>query len=466
MAEYTNNTYVNFDIDTDLGIGVYLPSVFRVSTIENNGYDLSSSFNVSLESLSVDDILVEATLSGTFKYIDDDSIIDMELSDLTITTPFDIPLNFCTISSTINKDIDYVTSYKVLNTNTDTENVTTHLYISNNKSQISDIIDTFFIYIGNVNITNDTQIDLYLSNNRYYCYHTDQFATNIDLVSFGVDFENGMGRSVNIPTDIFSASGITYSGTVLDTYSTISNVYGYSSEMTTISGGQAYTVADCYSSAIVVSGTVNYDIRTWSLEFGDFFADYGSITTASSIAWIEIIDGLGEVDTNNCYFSIDDQQVISTFVPINNGYRMEYNPSNDYAYLDSFKLSVHAQNYYNDVLEIDYRFFYGADIKLNEVMDLGSKRSISVWSKATNLMNCPEFSTISYNFETQKRLHSDLNISILPVSYVDLPVTLYPQNTFFFYGRTYNVIISGLKDVSGNVTPEYTHTFTIENPLT
>jgi len=465
MAEYTNNTYINFDVNTDLDIGVYLPSVFRISTSENKNYNLSNSFNVNLESLSIEDIQVEATLSGTFKYIDDDSIIDVELRNLTIATPFDIPLNFCTVSSTITKDIDYVSSFRTLNTNTDTENIDTRSYIGIKKPQTSNIVDTFFIYIGHVNNTDDTQVDLYLSNNRYYCYHTDQFATDVDLVSLGIDFENDMGRAVNIPTDIFSASGITYSGTALDTYSTISGAYGYASEMTTISGGQAYTVDDCYSSAIVVSGTVNHDIRTWSLEFGDFFADYGSITTASSIAWIEIIDGLGEVDTNSCYFSIDDQQVISTFVPINNGYRMEYNPSNDYAYLDSFKLSVHAQNYYNDVLEIDYRFFYGADIKLNELIDLGSERSIDVWSKATNLMNCPEFSTISYSFETQQRLHSDLNVYIKPISYVDLPVTLYPQNTFFFYGRTYNVIISGLKDVSGNVTPEYIHTFTIENPL-
>jgi len=465
MAEYTNNIYMNFDINTDLGIGVYLPSVFRVHTTKNNSYDLSNGFNVSLESLSVEDIQVEATLSGTFKYINDNSIIDVGLRNLTVASPFDIPLNFCTVSSTVNKNIDYVSSFRVLNTNIDPENIKTSSYIGIPKSQTSDIVDTFFIYIGHIDNTVDMIVDLYLSNNRYHCYHTDQFATNIDLVSLGVDFENGMGRAVNIPTDIFSASGITYSGTLLDAYSTISGVYGYASEMTTISGGQAYTEIDCYSSAVVISGTVNHDIRTWSLEFGDFFADYGSITTASSIAWIEIIDGLGEVDTNNCYFSIDDQQVISTFVPISNGYRMEYNPANDYAYLDSFKLSVHAQNYYNDVLEIDYKFFYGADIKLNEVVDFGSEYSIPVWSKANNLMNCPEFSTIAYTFETQRRLYKDLNMSIKPIGYVDLPVTLYPQNTFFFYGRTYNVIISGLKDVSGNVTPEYTYTFTIENPL-
>jgi len=465
MTEYTNNTYINFDVNTDLDIGAYLPSVFRVYTSKNKNYDLSSSFNVSLESLSIEDIQVEATLSGTFKYINDDSIIDVELSDLTIATPFDIPLNFCTVSSTVNKCIDYTSSFNVLNTNFDIEDIKTTTYVNLVKPQINDIIDTFFIYIGHINTTNDILVDLYLSNNRYYCYHTDQFATNVDLVSFSIDFENDVGRVVNTPTDIFSASGITYSGTTLDTYSTISGVYGYASEMVTVSGGKTYTEADCYSSATVISGTINHDVRTWSLEFGDFFADHGSITTASSIAWIEIIDGLGEVDTNYCYFSIDDQQVTSTFVPINNGYRMEYNPSNDYAYLDSFKLSVHAQNYYNDVLEIDYRFFYGADIKLNEVMDLGSKRTIYVWSKATNLMNCPEFSTMAYSFETQKRLHSDLNISINSIDCIDLPITLYPQNPFFFYGRTYNVIISGLKDVSGNVTPEYIHTFTIENPL-
>jgi len=465
MTEYTNNTYINFDVNTDLDIGAYLPSVFRVSTTENKRYDLSSSFNVSLESLSIEDIQVEATLSGTLKYINDDSIINVELRDSTIATLFDTPLNFSTVFPTINKDIDYVTSVKVLNTNSGIEDVKVNTYVSFVKPQTSDISNTFFIYIGNVNSTVDTIVDLYLANNKYYCYHIDQFATNVDLVSLGVDFKNDMGRFVNIPTDIFSASGITYSGTSLDTYSTISGVYGYMSDMATIPGGQAYTVVDCYSSAIVVSGSVNHDIRTWSLEFGDFFADYGSITTASSIAWIEIIDGLGEVDTNNCYFSINDQQVISTFVPINNGYRMEYDPVNDYAYLDSFKLSAHAQNYYNDVLDINYKFLYGADIKLNEVIDFGSKQYIYVWSKATNLMNCPEFSTTSYGFETLQRSRRDLNISIKPVGYVDLPITLYPQNPFFFYGRTYNVIISGLKDVSGNVTPEYTHTFTIENPL-
>jgi len=465
MAEYTNNTYIDFDINTDIDIGIYLPSVFNINTIESDNYNLGTDFNLSLESLSIEDTQTEATLSGTIKYTYDNSIINVDLNDLTIADPSNIPLNFCTVSSTITNEIDYVSSFRVLNINDGTEYIKTTTYVSSIKPQSNDIINTFFIYIGHVDNNIDIPVDLYLSNSKYNYYHIDQFSTVEDLVSLGADFEIGAGRVANIPTDIFSASGITYSGTSLDTYSTDYNMYSYSSEISTISGGKSYIGSDCFSSTVLISGAVNYDIRTWSLEFGNFFADYGSITTASSIAWIEIIDNLGEIDTNNCYFSIDDQPVTSNFVPINNGYRMEYNPTNDYAYLDSFKLSAHAQNYYNDVLEIDYEFLYGADIKLNKIVNFDSEDTIHVWSKATNLMNCPEFSTIAYNFETQRRLRRDLGISINPIGYTDLTVTLYPQNPFFFYGRTYNVIISGLKDASGNVTPEYTHTFTIENPL-
>ena len=67
-------------------------------------------------------------------------------------------------------------------------------------------------------------------------------------------------------------------------------------------------------------------------------------------------------------------------------------------------------------------------------------------------------------FETRDLRSYDLGASILPVDSVDLGATIYPQNTFFFYGRTYTINVSGIMDFGGNELDPVVFSITIENP--
>jgi len=467
MAEYKNNIHVNFDVNDSIDAITYLPSVFRIQSSESGIFNINNDLYISLvDAIDTYDIQVEATLSGVLKSSNFNHIVDISMDDLFMDTPVPIEVNFCT-SITTNKVISYVSTFLIYRDIFGTEDIDVSSYIGTSyDASFTDIQNIFHIYIDAVDVKTDVPVDLYISNNKYYNYPMDQYSTILDLVGIGMDFEQGPGKVANTQLDAFS-SGLILNGEVLyDSYCTESGVVGgCRSDITTISGGQTYIQMDGFSSLVNISGSVNCDIRTWSLEFGDFFADHWSVTTASGSAWIDIIDTFCSIDTGNCYFSVDGERVESTFVTIDGGYRMCYDPIDNFSTLLEFQMDVHAQNFYGDILENSYKFLYGADIRLHEVVTFVNKKYIPIWAKVNNVMDCPEFSTVAYKFETKDYYGKDLGAYINPVIGVDLPVILYPQNTFFFYGRTYRIGISGLKDFSGNVKSDYIYTFTIENPL-
>ena len=466
MTDGYNSIHVNFDVESDTDTAAYLPTIFRV--LNSNGVlaDFPTEFTtVSSAELGTNDINTEATLSGTFEFVYNDVITDVIHDDLTASTPFLIPAEFCTASSA-----KYIFDAKTEFTTTDNlvhfkDEIETTLYVGTSRSFSDTTINTFYIYMGVIDNKYDIPVDLYLCNEKYYNYKTSIFSTVVDLVGISLDVDLEKGRTGNYPMDLFSAKLTTISGNRLDVFSTVSGVKGYGLDVATESGTLAYIPTDCHSTAVTVSGGVECDVRTWSLEFGNFFIEDGVFTAASSTAWIDIVDNFCPVDISNSYFVVGSGQVSTYFEPINNGYRMLYDPIDNYEHLGEFELIAHAQNIYGDVLENNYKFLYGGNIEYNDVVDFGPGNQVMIWSKAHNTEVCRQFSTSAYYFETAEFSSRNLEVSINPVGYVDLSASMYPQNTYFFYGRTYTVTISGVKDYSGNVLPEYTYSFTIENPL-
>jgi len=466
MTEYSNHIYVDSTIESEKTTQAYLPTIFKVKDFEDGVFDISSVFTTMSSTINEADYVgTEATLSGVFIFEQQHIKTDITHNFLTSATPFKTITEFCTISSTLNSDFSAKTEFSTAIDHDFKDAVETTHYIGSKYGTFEDIINTFYIYIGDIDNKYDVIVDLYLSNEKYYSYKTDVFASIVDLVGLSCDVELKKGRTANFYADMFSTSIDTTSGTQLSIFSTISGIKGYECDVDIETGTMSYIIDECCSTAITNSSGISYDVRTWSLEFGDFFIEDGAFTAASSIAWIDIIDRFCLVDISNSYFMVGSGQVSTYFEPINNGYRMLYNPIDDYIHLGEFDLTAHAQNIYGDILENSYKFMYGGNIEFNDVVDFGPGNQVMVWAKAYNTKQCRQFSTSAYYFNTAEFSSVNLKASINPVGFVDLPITIYPQNTFFFYGGYYTVTISGIKDYSGNILPEYSYRFYIENPL-
>jgi len=175
---------------------------------------------------------------------------------------------------------------------------------------------------------------------------------------------------------------------------------------------------------------------------------------------IDVVDHTYNITTSGTYFIHNGQIVSTSHSGITDGYKCYYYPP---TVSGEVNLTIHAENDNSETEEEDYYLLYGYNCEFNEIVDWGPKKEVVITADAKNLAFCPnEVGEASY-FETAD-LHSyDLGASIQAVGYVDLNATIYPQNTFFFYGRTYTVKISGVKDFAGNEMQPFSFDFTIEN---
>ena len=175
---------------------------------------------------------------------------------------------------------------------------------------------------------------------------------------------------------------------------------------------------------------------------------------------VNVIDHDNNITTSGTYFLHDGEIVSTSHSGIVDGYRCYYYPP---TISGEVNLIIHAENDNSETEEENYYLLYGYNVKFNELIDWGPKREIVIWAQAKNEAFCPNIETDAFYFETADLNSYDLGATIKAVESVDLNATIYPQNTFFFYGRSYTVIISGIKDFYGNKMSEFSFDFTIKN---
>jgi len=178
---------------------------------------------------------------------------------------------------------------------------------------------------------------------------------------------------------------------------------------------------------------------------------------------VDIIDYEYGISTSGSYFLYNDTQVGTTFSGIIGGYTMFYTPVSVVS-SGIFTITAHVQNNNFEISEETYNLLYGYNVLFNEVVDWGANTQVDVLVQATNEVMCPNTVGEGFYFVTAELPSVNLGAYIRAVEYVDLNATIYPQSTSFFYGKTYSITISGVKDYSGNIMDPYTFTFTIEDP--
>jgi len=180
---------------------------------------------------------------------------------------------------------------------------------------------------------------------------------------------------------------------------------------------------------------------------------------------VDVVDAAHGISTSGTYFVHDGQVVLTTYSSIPNGYTCYYTPASGVYSDGTIDLTIHAENTVSGVEEQTFHLLYGYNLSFNELIDWGPSTEVVTTIKASNLAFCPNTEAESFYFETRDLPHYDLNAFVVGIiKHVDLGAVIYPQNTFFFYDRTYTVTISGVMDYHGNEMDPYTFSFRVENP--
>jgi len=320
------------------------------------------------------------------------------------------------------------------------------------------------LYRGTVGKAGDIQTDLYMSNDKYYFNGVDNFCSLI-TVSGGVpyDVDLGKGRVHYYHSDIYSNDqDITYISS--ETFSSVSGIKYLNTDLELGLGKVTYSKVDTYSSLQYNKPGPDYDIRTWSLLIDNFSLDVGEYVPDSSTIYVDLVDYLKGIDTVNSTFWLDGSDVPVTFSGIAGGYRMFYNPPNNFTTSGTITVTAHAVNNVGDIYNINYYLLHGYDVKYTNTEPYDATTNILVRMQASNTADCYNTEADAYSFVTKDLPGYNLHSSIRCVVYEDLGAEIYPQSTAFFYDKTYTITMKGVRDLNGNTLEDFVLTFTIENP--
>jgi len=190
--------------------------------------------------------------------------------------------------------------------------------------------------------------------------------------------------------------------------------------------------------------------------------DWISVSDLNYFA-VDVVDTTHGISASGTYFVHDGQAAITTHSGILNGFTCYYTPSGVYS--DGIiDLTIHAENTISGVAEQTFHLLYGYNAKFEEWVDWGPHVQVDIRAQASNSVRCPNTVGEGFYFVTRDLESVNLGATITAIEYVDLGAKIYPQSTAFFYGETYTVTISGVRDWYNNIMDPYTFSFTIEDP--
>jgi hypothetical protein len=486
----TIDVYVESEIGDLSYMESLLPTVFTLESGSSAYRDIGTYFLVADSTTNEVDTLVFFTVTGTKTSLIKTETLFQTNAALSgsndIIDQFTIAPTQSGIKSTvtkfqINEVIDgflkTAVDVKIRPEVVDYSRIKTIIYVNNlvnNYEDIKDIVrfnsligeliteDEFRIRKERIK-NNDTIVDITFPFIITASIDGDIFSTARKINYINSDITVASGSIVALPSDIFN--------TILKTRYVDSDIFNTQQKVIYINAEMEVPLSNCVGFYIdftaagwKTSNNIECDIRTWSLYTADFFLDVEEFVDATTTAWVDLIDYVSEIDEGNSYFLVDGERVVVTFSGINNGKRMFYNPPDDFLSDDVLIYTVHMQNTLGDVKEEDYHLLYGYNVTYNKVVDWGVNKEVEILVTAKNKATCPNTVTEFYRFRTKDYSAYDIPSSILPVEDVDLGAELRTQSTAFYYGRTYTVTVSGVKDLAGNEMDPYTWNFTIEDP--
>lgn len=313
----------------------------------------------------------------------------------------------------------------------------------------------------------DTWNDVFFAGYIVFEHECDVFSCD-EGFSPGCVFEaTSISGGIDINyLDVFACETTT-SGLTTDVFCALTDYAIHDVEVQTIDGRIAYETTDIFSCGERYPG-ITCDVDLYSLKITNFSLDEGEYTTADGFISVDIEDDECPVSTSGTVLLVDGTQVPTTLSGITNGYRLYYDPTDNFESLSGpTTFTVHAENECGDVLEKDYYLTFGYIVEYdNKGLDYGYGTEVAVRVTAENMASCPNEDSVAYIFETEHYREKDLGAFItgkpLDKDREDLPASIYPQSTAYFYGKEFEVIVNA-KDFAGKSMETFVLRYRIED---
>lgn len=345
-------------------------------------------------------------------------------------------------------------------------NITNVLYFSSYlNTLLNDTTICFRVNLGKVPEEYDTDVEMYIWGTEFFNTKVDVFCTSESpQLSLDADIIQAYGRLVKINSDIYTTnSDLPF----INNYICNSALFveNLSTDLNNRSGRIQKVSADVCATNLGLLGGFPAEFKLRSLFTSGFFLETDNFTTASAIAWVDVVDYLYPINVDNTYLSVNDTVVSGIwFEDIPNGKRLYYDPTDDFYSDGVLVYTLHAESSIGEIEEKDFYLLYGYNVEPNEVLDWGPNNRVVVRLEAKNLVFCPNRVGEAFDFTTVDLRSFNLTCSINPVGYVDLPISIKPQSKTFYYGKTYTIRLKNVKDYAGNTMPDLEYQFTIEDP--
>lgn len=257
--------------------------------------------------------------------------------------------------------------------------------------------------------------------------------------------------------DIYSAVS-TISGIECDVYCSLLDMVPINLDVELIKGRVGYINCAVYSTSVDIY-SMSCDVGLFPLKITNFSLAVGEYTTASEYISVDILDDIYGVVTSGTYLEVDGEQLPVTFSGIDNGYRMFYNPINDFDTLNGPTMfTVHAENGNMDELEELFYLTFGYIVeyynkpRIDSGFDYNTKVTVRV--TAENYASCPKVTSDGHRLITERRKNVNLGASIIGMFHAEdvsnLSAEIYPKSTAYFYGEIFTVVINA-KDFANNI---------------
>lgn len=203
------------------------------------------------------------------------------------------------------------------------------------------------------------------------------------------------------------------------------------------------------------------------IEIGSFSLERKEWEEVDSLNYFKVnvieTSGGDSIVTSGTYFIRNGVPVSTTYSGIPNGYECRYYPTS-LSSSGTIYLDFRAESTSGEVKFEHYELLYGYHLLFDEIVNWNPNQEVVVSIYVQNSVICPNVESKSFSFETKDLQSTALQASIRPIASVDLVASIYPQDAIFYYGGTYTITISGVRDFSGNELEPFSFTFTIENP--
>lgn len=303
-----------------------------------------------------------------------------------------------------------------------------------------------------------------------FLFNTDVYSALLrEMEIVGTEVTTISGGTPRLDLDIFSAN-LTASGILSDVYCSLLDYSKLMSDVAVRDGRIVRFDSDVYSTTLATKN-IDMDIELYPLKITNFSLAPGEYTSASGFISVDVVDDTCPVSVSGTYILLAGEEVPITFIPITDGYRLVYDPVDDFASLEGpTLLRVHTENECGNWLEEDFFITFGILVEyenyINSGLDFGFNNSVVVRVLAEDMASCPTLGSLAWTFDSKdlenRDLTADITVLSLDQGEKDLSASVVSLSTAFFYGKHFEVVVTA-RDFSGNDMEPFVLNFTIED---